>query len=97
MKPLIALMVLASFLTIIDECHYSDMFDPCACKTIVKEYQTKDDLIAALKTQQSNSYPHVKAYKVEPLEYELEVKTENRKRIQEVIDTVEIKREIKFK
>lgn len=67
------------------------------CIEVNTMFETKEELIAFLKNQDPRSYPHAKAYEVKQLLYDLEVKTKDQTRMQEIIETVETKREIKFK
>lgn len=60
-------------------------------------FETKKELASFLKQQDNRSFPRHRAYEIKPMEYELEVVTEQQRRTQEIIEEVETKREIEFK
>lgn len=60
-------------------------------------FETKEKLVEYLKSQDPRSFPHDRAFEIKPLEYDLEVETKEQERIEKVRETIETKREIKFK
>lgn len=60
-------------------------------------FETREELAAFLKQQDHRITPYAEAYEIKHLSYDLKVETEDRKRTQEIIESVETKREIIFK
>lgn len=67
------------------------------CTDKIDLFESKEDLVSALKKQDPLSFRRHKAYEVKALEYELKVDKKQQKRTQEIIEEVETKREIIFK
>src|SRR2546423_105825 len=89
-----ALVFVVIFLAISTECHYSDMASLCGdCHINIKEFKTKEELADYLKSAYQigmfcSGGPCVKAYEATVLDYDVTVKTEDRKK--ESTETVEV-------
>ena len=73
---------------------YDDMFWASRQRTYVHEFSTRDELAKFLANTPEGYMGSIRVYKGEPVEYTVEVKTKDRRR--EIVESVEIGREVKF-
>ena len=99
LKHLIGLVFfLVGWMAIEINCHHTFAVNPRSpwptCWDVVHEFQTKDQLLEHLKSQDERSVPHQKAYEVKPIKYRLNVDREWQEIMVPELKEIETKREI---